>query len=100
LFVTLLHALGTSWAYAANAWSAAGGGVAIALLPALALRSIPSRSPASPLARFALATCAAGVFALSPIWLLDAILAEVYTWHLAWVAGGSVFALAGVPGPA
>lgn len=105
-FVTLLHALGASWAYAANAWSAIGGGVAIALLHALALRLIPPRSGyprqeprfAPPLARFALATCAAGVFALSPIWLLDAILAEVYTWHLAWVAGVSLFVLAAIRG--
>ncbi len=94
LFVIAAHVLGVSWAYAANAWSAVGGGVAIGLLHALAARIVPLRLAAGRLARFALALLAAGVFALSPVWLLDAILAEVYTWHLAWVAGAGLFALA------
>jgi len=93
-FVQALHAAGASWAYAANAWSAVGGGVAAGLLHALAARLVPPRAAPGRLARFTLACLATGVFALSPIWLFDAILAEVYTWHLAWVAGASLFALA------
>ena len=37
LFVRIVHALGATWAYAANAWSAVGGAVAVYLLHRLAL---------------------------------------------------------------
>ncbi len=37
-FVVMLHAFGATWAYAANAWSALGGAVAVALLHRLARR--------------------------------------------------------------
>src|SRR6516162_1282939 len=43
-FVQALHAAGASWAYAANAWSAVGGGVAAGLLHALAARLVPPRA--------------------------------------------------------
>src|SRR5262249_56008529 len=45
-FVRIAHALGASWAYAANAWSALGGGVAMALFPAP-----PVRLPRTPAVR-------------------------------------------------
>src|SRR6185503_3706545 len=93
LFAVAMHAMGASWAYAANAWSAVGGGVAIALLHALAARVIPPRLAIGRLARIALATFATAIFALDPIWLLDAMLAETYTWHLVWVCAASLFAL-------
>jgi len=38
VFVHLLHACGAHWAWAANAWSAVGGAVAVALLHAFAAR--------------------------------------------------------------
>ena len=95
-FAVVLHALGASWAYAANAWSATGGGVAMALLHALAARVVPPRLAIGRFARFSLAAVATAVFAFNPVWLLDAILAETYTWHLVWVGTASLFTLGAI----
>jgi len=89
-FVLLLHALGASWAYASNAWSAVGGAVAIALLHALALRLIPARAALGRVGRFALACVPVAILGVNPVWLLDAIFAETYTWHLAWMCGTGI----------
>lgn len=91
LFVRLMHALGANWAYAANAWSALGGGVAMALLHALAARMVPARVPLGRVARLSLGLVPVAIFGVNPIWLLDAIFAETYTWHLAWVCGAGLF---------
>ncbi|MEO5618768.1 MAG: DUF2723 domain-containing protein [Candidatus Eisenbacteria bacterium] len=90
-FVRLVHALGANWAYAANAWSALGGGVAMALLHALATRMVPARLPLGHIARFSLGLVPVAIFGVNPIWLLDAIFAETYTWHLVWVCGAGLF---------
>ncbi len=92
-FVRALHAAGAGWAYASNAWSALGGGVAIALLHALGARLVPPRAPLGRAGRFVAALVPAGILGTSPVWLLDAIFAEVYTWHLAWVAAAAWFTL-------
>src|SRR5678816_1654196 len=42
VFVHALHAIGASWSYAANAWSAVGGALAIGFLHALSARLIPA----------------------------------------------------------
>jgi hypothetical protein len=92
-FVTMMHRFGASWAYAANAWSATGGAVAMALLHALACRVLPPTAPVSRTGRFLLALLGTLLIGLNPAWMLDAMLAEVYSWHLAWVCGACLVAL-------
>jgi hypothetical protein len=84
LFVLALHSLGASWPYAANAWSALGGGVAIAFLHALASR-LPSRA-ARPERRW-IPLLPVALFALNPAWTNETTLAEVNSWHVAWALG-------------
>ena len=92
-FVVLAHGLGASWAYGANAWSAAGGAVAMALHHALAARVVPAAAATGRWGRFVLALIATALIGMNPVWLIDAMLAEVYSWHLAWVCGVCLFAL-------
>lgn len=84
-FVRALHASGASWAYAANAWSALGGAIAIALLHALASRLVPAagRSGAQ---RVVLGLLPVALFVANPVWTVETTIAEVYSWHVAWVA--------------
>lgn len=98
LFVGLVHGLGATWAYAANAWSALGGGVAIYFLHRLALALAPAAAPgasqsltASPRGRFLLALLPVALFAFNPIWTNETALAEVYSWHVAWALGASLY---------
>jgi hypothetical protein len=84
-FVALLHALGASSPWAANAWSAVGGAVAVLFLHALTERLLPASLSARPAARFGAALGPTALFALNPVWTYEATLAEVYSWHLAWV---------------
>ncbi|MGC4117313.1 MAG: DUF2723 domain-containing protein [Myxococcales bacterium] len=83
LFVVALHGLGAGWAFAANAWSAVGGAFAVLFLGALGLRLSPSGLGKS--ARAVLAFLPLALFALNPIWTYEAVLAEVYSWHVAFV---------------
>ncbi len=106
-----VHALGATWAYAANSWTALGGGVAMYALHrlGLALVGIVERgggrgaATAPGLAAF-LAALPVAWLALDPIWTYETTLAEVYAWHLAWaltaatVFVGDVRALDGPPG--
>jgi hypothetical protein len=92
-FVTVMHTLGMGWARAANAWSAVGGGLAAALLHALAARllareGVPARSAAW------VAALPVAVFALNPLVTAETTLAEVNSFHLAWVAGALLATLA------
>ena len=64
LFVTLLHGAGASWAWAANAFSALGGAVALGCLHALATRWLAPRFGAR--AAQWLALLPVGAFALDP----------------------------------
>lgn len=91
-FAVVLHALGASWGYAANAWSAVGAGVAMALLHALACRVVPEAAAARG-PRFWIALVTTLVAGMNPVWLLEATVAEVYSWHLAWVCGAGLAAL-------
>ena len=86
-FVRLLHLLGVGWAYAANAWSATGGGVAVFFLHALAARLIPARLDLGSRARFAIALVPTALFALNPAWTCLTTIAEVYSWQIALMAG-------------
>jgi hypothetical protein len=82
-----LHALGADWSFAINAWSALGAAVAIGLFHALASRIPDPTSPLGPWTRFSAALAVAVIAALHPVWTMVAALAEVHSWHLAWVAG-------------
>lgn len=91
VFVRALHALGMGWAQAANAFSALGGALAMAGLHALSARllhrAMPSRAPGL----FALLPVLA--LALHPVWTQETTLAEVNSWHLAWVMLAALCAL-------
>ncbi len=103
LFVSLARALGATPAYAANAWSAVGGAVAVFALHALATRLIPADAPLSPRGRFTVALLPTVIFALNPMWTYETTLAEVYSWHVAWALCCALYfitlarALAGPP---
>ena len=90
LFVGALRALGpgaVGWAVAANAWSAVGGGLAIALMHAFAARWIAPAAPLSRRARALIALLPVALFALNPAWTSETTVAEVHAWHVAWVMG-------------
>jgi hypothetical protein len=98
VFARLLHALGATWAYAANAWSAAGGAVAVYMLHRLGLAIVPTAASASAPAalasrrdRFLIALLPVALFAFNPIWTYETTLAEVYSWHVAWVLGTALY---------
>lgn len=90
-FVHALHALGASWSVAANAFSALGAGVAMGGLHALTARLLRRLSAAILSPMFALLPILA--FALNPMWTQEATLAEVNSWHLAWVMLAALVAL-------
>jgi hypothetical protein len=94
LFCSALHALGAGWWYAANAWSAVGAALAVFLLHALAARLTPAEAGLGRGARFAAALVPVLVFAFNPVWLDEATLAEVNSWHVAWAAGACLACLA------
>jgi hypothetical protein len=81
-WVTMVHALGATWAWAANSWTALGGAVAIYFLQRLALALLPPQR-----GRFALSLLPVLALALNPIWTYETTLAEVYAWHVAWALG-------------
>jgi hypothetical protein len=99
-FGALLHALGAGWWYAANVWSAVGAGAAVALVHALAARLVPPSPAVGKWSRSAVALLPAGLFALHPLWLNEATLAEVHSWHVAWLAAAALVALRLVQGEA
>jgi hypothetical protein len=84
LFVRALHGLGLSWPYAANAWSAVGGAVAVFFLHALASRLMAGSRPPHRGAATLLALVPIAWFALNPIWTIETGLGEVNSWHVAW----------------
>lgn len=90
-FVRLVHALGATWAYAGNAWAAVGGGVAIYCLHRLAAALPPAAPRLDRRARFLLALLPVALFAFNPVWTYETTLAEVYSWHIAWVLGASLY---------
>ena len=91
LFARSIHALGATWAYAANAWAALGGGVAIYFLHRLAAALLPAALRLDRRTRFLLALLPVAIFAFNPIWTYETTLAEVYSWHVAWVLGASLY---------
>jgi hypothetical protein len=91
LFVRLVHGLGATWAYAANAWAALGGGVAIYFLHRLSLSFVPASARLDRPGRFLLGLLPVALFAFNPIWTYETTLAEVYSWHVGWVLGASLY---------
>lgn len=88
-FVKMLHALGATWAYAANAWSALGGALAIMLLHRLSRRLLPHEGSAAGVE----AWLPVLLFAFNPVWTYESTLAETGSWHVAWAAGAALLAL-------
>lgn len=86
-FVLLLHRLGASFPFAANAWAALGGGVAVFLYHRLALRMLPARGDLSRVERFILAALPVLVLGFNPVWLVECTVVEVHSWHLVWLCG-------------
>ncbi len=84
LFVRAAHALEVPWVPAANAFSALGGAVAMGALHAATARLLTRRLDARRAGYVALLPV--GTFALNPAWTVETTIAEVNSWHLAWVA--------------
>ncbi|HYM80194.1 MAG TPA: DUF2723 domain-containing protein [Candidatus Limnocylindria bacterium] len=82
-FARLIHAFGATWPYAANAWSAVGAAVALFFFHATAVRLLPG----GPVPRALVAGACTLLLALHPVFTMEATLAEVYSWHLAWLMG-------------
>lgn len=88
-FCSGLHAAGLGWSLAANLWSALGAACAIGFLHALGTRLIPSRLVGSGWGRALAPIAPVALFALQPILLLEATVAEVNTWSLAWICAAA-----------
>ncbi len=90
VFVKLVHALGATWPYAANAWSAVGGALAMYFLHRLAVELLPREAQAGRRERFLLGLLPVALFAFNPIWTYETTLAEVNSWHVAWATGAAL----------
>lgn len=104
-WAALLHALGLSWAHAANLWSAAGAGVAVGAVHALATRLAPAAAPLDARGRALLALAPAALLLGDGAFLREASVAEVGSWHLAILAlaalaAGRVLEALAAPEPA
>jgi hypothetical protein len=93
LFVRALHLAGVGWARAGNTWSACGAALALALWHALATRLLVREGVRGDRAAL-LALLPAAAFGLDPSWTAVATVAEVDSWHQAWVAGACLLATA------
>ncbi len=90
-FVVLLHGCGAGFVFAANAWAACGGGVAMLLFHRLALRLLPARGDLSRRERFLLAALPVVVLGFNPVWLAECTVVEVHSWQMAWTCGTALF---------
>ena len=90
-FVSLLHYFGAGFVFAANAWAACGGGVAMLLFHRLALRLLPARGDLSRRERFLLAALPAVVLGFNPVWMVECTVVEVHSWQMAWACGTALY---------
>ncbi|TMQ69623.1 MAG: DUF2723 domain-containing protein, partial [Candidatus Eisenbacteria bacterium] len=90
VFVRLLHGMGASFPFAANAWASLGGGVAMFFYHRLALRFIPPRAGRSRLEPYLLAAVPVLLLAFNPVWMVECTSVEVHSWQLAWLFGTSL----------
>lgn len=91
LWTLLVHALGATWAYAANSWSALGGAVAVFFLHRLAVALVPPVAPLDRRWSFLLTLLPVALLSFNPIWTYETTLAEVHAWHVAWMLGAAVY---------
>ncbi len=89
-FVVALRALGADPAYAANLWGAVGGAVALCFVHRLALRLVSGETRVSGRVAFAIAALPTLALAFNPQWIAECTLVEVYSWHVAWLAGAAL----------
>ncbi len=88
--VVAAHALGASWAWAANAFSALGAATALGLWHAFAARLLAREGVGGRVVL--LAALPVSVLACNAVWLGEARFAEVNSWHVSWVAAACLFA--------
>jgi hypothetical protein len=92
--VHLLTALGATPAYAAHVWSALGGWIAVVLVGLLSLSLCHMAEIRDRSTRLATTSAIMLLFGCNPMVHMEATLAEVYSWHLAWVGWTTVFWIA------
>jgi len=85
VFVRAMQALGAGSAQAAALWSAFAGAAAVGLLHALCSRWLIARGVPQPRA-WIVAFLPPLLFGLNPVWTLEATVAEVGAFHVAWLA--------------
>jgi len=85
VFGQLAHALGAGWPRAAALWSALAAAVAVGALHAFTARGLAVRGTPSPRA-WLVALLPAALFGALPVWTLEATVAEVNAFHVAWLA--------------
>jgi len=85
VFVRAMQALGAGSAQAAALWSAFAGAAAVGLLHALCSRWLVARGVPQPRA-WVVAFLPPLLFGLNPVWTLEATVAEVGAFHVAWLA--------------
>ncbi len=98
-FGRVLHAVGVSWPHAVALWSALAGAIAVGLLHALAARLLVLHNVRATRAAFT-ALLPALAFGVNPVWTLEATVAEVGAWHVAWVALAALSAMVLAPAEA
>ena len=84
-FVLLLRGLGAGGPQAAALWSAFAGAAAVGLVHALTARWLIARDVPQPRA-WIVAFLPPLLFGLNPVWTLEATVAEVGAFHVAWLA--------------
>ncbi len=89
-WVTLLRALGAAVPWAANTWSVAGAAVALGCAHALGRRLLAACG-VSPRPAALVAALPVLALAANASFAAGATVAEVYSWHVAWVLGGALF---------
>jgi hypothetical protein len=108
VFCVLAHGMGASWPFAANAWSAVGGAIAVAFLHALGTELIGDAPSLGTATRFLAALLPVVPFALQPVVMDGATTAEINVWNVAWACGaayvlvrllGTIAAAGEIPSP-
>jgi hypothetical protein len=84
-FVRLMQAFGANGPQAAALWSAFAGAAAVGILHQLAARWLVGRDVPLPRA-WVVALLPPALFGLLPVWTLEATVAEVGAFHVAWLA--------------
>jgi len=85
VFGLLVHALGAGWPRAAALWSALAAAVAVGALHAFTARGLAARGTPSPRA-WLVALLPAALLGALPVWTLEATVAEVNAFHVAWLS--------------